>query len=147
MTHSASPPHAQPPADALAKLFDDERAFLWREDPLTASAHGVHTFDDRLPSVTPAAQQRRLDADEEFLRRLRAIDRGMLNAQQQVSRDLFEFMVAQRVTLGRYKEWRAPLNSDSGFHTDILYMDELANPRTVADYEHFIARLNDVPRF
>jgi uncharacterized protein (DUF885 family) len=122
-------------------------AFLWRDDPLAASADGVRTFDDRLPSVTPAAQQRRLRANERFLRRLHAIERGKLNAQQQLSYDLFEFMLSQRVTLARYKEWRAPMYSDSGFHTEVLFMDELANPRTVADYEHFIARLYDVPRF
>ncbi len=147
MTLAASPSLAQSPGKALAKLFDDERAFLWREDPLTASADGAHKYDDRLPSVTPGAQQRRVRADEQFLRRLHAIKRGKLSAQQQVSYELFEFMVSQRLTLARYKEWRAPLNSDSGFHADVLYMDELANPRTTADYERFIARLNDVPRF
>ena len=40
-----------------------------------------------------------------------------------------------------------PMNSDSGFHSEILFMDELANPQTVADYENFIARLVDVPRY
>lgn len=147
MTPAASQPLSQSPKTLLAKLFDDERAFLWREDPLTASADGVHTFDDRLPSVTPAAQQRRLHADKQFLRRLHAIARGKLNAQDRVSYDLFEFMLSQRVKLARYKEWRTPLNSDSGFYVDVLLMAELANPRSVADYEHFIARLNDVPRF
>lgn len=147
MTIVVSAPPAQSPRKLLAKLFEDERTFLWREDPLTASADGVHTFDDRLPSVTPDAQQRRLRADKQFLRRLHAIERGRLNVQDRVSYDLFEFMLSYRVTLARYKEWRAPLNSDSGFYVDVLLMAELANPRTVADYEHFVARLNDVPRF
>ena len=64
-----------------------------------------------------------------------------------MSYDLFDFMVSQRVTLGRYKEWRLPMSSDSGFYSEVLYMDELANPRTVAEYENFIARLSDVPRY
>lgn len=145
MKPAASP--SPSPAKTLAELFDDERAFVWREDPLTASIEGIHEFDDRLPSVTPAAQQRRLEADEEFLRRLHAISRSRLSAQQQVSFDLFEFMVSQRVVLGRHREWRTPLNSDSGFHVELLYVNELAEPRTVADYERYIERLNDVPRF
>jgi uncharacterized protein (DUF885 family) len=70
-----------------------------------------------------------------------------LSAGQQVSYDLFDFMVSQRVTLGRYKEWRLPMSSDSGFYSEVLYMDELADPRTVAEYENFIARLSDVPRY
>ncbi len=147
VTLATSPAGAQSPGKLLAKLFDDERNFLWREDPLSASAEGVHTFDDRLPSVTPAAQRRRLTADRQFLRRLHAIERSKLSAQDQVSYDLFEFMLSQRVTLARHKEWRLPLNSDSGFYVDVLLMDELNNPRTVAEYERFVARLNDVPRF
>ena len=62
MTPAASPSPAHSPAQvpptALARLFADERAFLWRAEPLAASADGVREFDDRLASVTPAAQQR-----------------------------------------------------------------------------------------
>ena len=135
------------PAKSLAKLFADERAWAWRAEPLAASAEGVRKFDDRLASVTPADQQRNLGASQRFLKRLRAIPRRKLNPREQASYDLFEFMLTSRVTLGRYREWRMPLNSDSGFHSEILFMHELAAPQTVADYENFIARLNDVPRY
>jgi uncharacterized protein (DUF885 family) len=132
---------------ALQQLFDDERAFTWREDPITATVDGVRDYDDRLASVTPAAQVRRLDADRKFLERLRRIERGSLAAPEQVSYDLFEFMVGQRVTLAAHRDWRTPLNSDSGFHLDVLYLHELAAPRTTADYERYIARLRDLPRY
>jgi uncharacterized protein (DUF885 family) len=136
-----------PASKALAKLFADERAFVWREDPLTATGDGVRTYDDRLPVVTPGAQARRLAADEAFLKRLKAIKRARLRSQEQVSYDLFQFMVEQRVALGRFKEWRAPFLSDSGFFADLLQLDSLHDPRTVKDYETYIARLNDVPRY
>ena len=48
----------QSPGQSLARLFADERAFSWRMEPLAASAEGVRSFDDRLASVTPAAQER-----------------------------------------------------------------------------------------
>ncbi len=54
----ATPTLAQTPSAELARLFDDERAFVWRENPLAASYDGVREYDDRLASVTPAAQQR-----------------------------------------------------------------------------------------
>ena len=135
------------PAKSLDKLFADERAFSYRAEPLAASADGVRKFDDRLASVTPAAHERNLRATRRFLKRLRAIPRSRLSARQQVSYDLFDFILSARVSLSRYREWRMPLNSDSGFHSEILFMDELADPRTVADYENYIARLNDVPRY
>ena len=131
----------------LARLFDDERAFSWREDPLAATGEGVHDYDDRLPSVTPAAHERRVAADRGFLRRLHAIDRATLPAPEQVSYDLFDFMVAQRLALARHRDWRMPLTSDSGFFADVMLMHGLADLRSTADYERYVARLEDLPRY
>lgn len=144
---AAAPAIAQEAGARLQQLFADERAFLWRADPLAATYDGVHDYDDRLPSVTPVAQEQRVSADRAFLQRLHAIDRGALSPQEQVSYDLFDFMVSQRLALARHREWRAPLNSDSGFHADVLRMHEIANPRSAADYERYIARLEDLPRY
>lgn len=138
---------AQTPSETLSQLFQEERQFLWREDPLAATGDGVHDFDDRLPSVTPEAYARRLSADRAFLDRLQRIDRAALSHQEQVSYDLFAFMVGQRVQLARYNDWRLPLNSDSGFYSDILFLGSSHAPRTIHDYETYIARLNDVPRY
>ncbi len=131
----------------LAALLADERAFTWREDPIAATYDGVHDYDDRLPSVTPADQARRLAADRGFLERLRDIDRGALSAFDAVSYDLFDFMVSQRIALAAYREWRVPLNSDSGFYADLLLLHGLQSPRTTRDYENYVARLEDVPRY
>jgi len=135
------------PAAELQKLFADERTFTWNEDPLSATLDGAHDHDDRLPSVTPADQARRVAADREFLRRLKAIDRASLSDFDRVSYDLFDFMVSQRATLAQYREWRTPLNSDSGFYADILQLHNTQSPRSVRDYENYVARLNDVPRY
>jgi len=131
----------------LDRLFAEERAFVWREDPLSATNDGVHDHDDRLPRVTPADQARRLETDRGFLERLRDIDRGALTEFDVVSYDLFEFMVSQRVALAAYREWRVPLNSDSGFYADLLQLHDLQAPRTAKDYGNYIARLADVPRY
>lgn len=141
------PAAAAPASKALAKLFDDERELVWREDPFTATAEGVRKYDRRLPEVTPQAQARWLAANEQLLKRLKAIRRARLGAQEQVSYDLFAFMVGERLRLGRYKEWRMPFNSDSGFYADLLQLDGLVDPKTVKQYEDYIARLNDVPRY
>lgn len=143
----AAPAFAQDAATALHALFAEERAFGHREEPVSATAEGVPGFDDRLASVTPAAERRRLGANQDFLRRLEAIDRAGLGAQDRVSYDLLHFVISQRVTLAQHRDWRIPFNSDSGFFTYILSLGEYANPRTVADYENYIARLNDVRRY
>jgi uncharacterized protein (DUF885 family) len=134
-------------SDDLRQLFDDERAALWKDDPLSATFDGIHFADDQLPSVTPAAQAKRLQADQEFVKRLHAIAQNTLTTEEKVSYDLFDFMVSQRATLAAYKEWRIPLNSDSGFHADLLFMHEGMTFKTVADYENYLARLKQIPRY
>jgi uncharacterized protein (DUF885 family) len=143
----ASPAWAEDAAASLERLLADERAFTWKEDPLAATLDGVRDHDDRLPSVTPADQARRLAADREFLQRLRAIERTALSEFDRVSYDLFDFMVVERARLAKYREWRAPLNSDSGFYADILQLHDTHAPQTTQDYENYVARLNDVPRY
>jgi uncharacterized protein (DUF885 family) len=144
---SSSPAPGETPSNALAQLLADEREFVWRDDPLAATHDGIHRYDDRLPSVTPDSQERRRVADAQFLKRLQAIARARLAPPEQISYDLFRFMIEQRATLARYREWRAPLNSDSGFHADILLLAEIAHPQSVQDYENYIKRLQDVPRY
>lgn len=132
---------------ALERLFADERAFTWREDPLSATGDGIHDYDDRLPAVTPADQVRRLEADRGFIGRLHGIDRAALGEFDAVSYDLFDFMVSQRIILAKYRDWRTPLTSDSGFYADLLQLHALQSPRTAQDYENYIKRLQDVPRY
>src|SRR5690606_4375367 len=143
----ATPAAAQSANVDLARLFADERAFVYREDPLSATSADIHDYDNRLASVTPDTQARQARENEAFLTRLRAIDRAQLSHQEQVSYDLFEFMIGQRVRLARYDDWRLPLNSDSGFYSEILLIDDVGALRTMHDYENYIARLNDVQRY
>ena len=143
----AAPATAQTPAETLRQIFADERALAYREDPLAATYDGVHEFDDRLPSVTPGDYQRRLQGDRALLARLHRLDRAALSDFDRVSYDLFDFMVSQRVRLAAYNEWRIPLNSDSGFYADLLQLADAQAPRTAHDYENYVARLNDVPRY
>ena len=137
----------QSASQALSRLFADERAEVYRADPLSATYEGVHTFDDHLASVTPAEYARQLEANRGFIARLHAVDRNALSAQEQVSYDLFDFMVGQRVTFARYNEWRLPFNSDSGFYSDLVILNQSQPLRTTRDYENYIARLNDYPRY
>jgi uncharacterized protein (DUF885 family) len=138
---------AATPAADLRQLFADERAAYYRDEPLAATSEGLHDYDDHLPSVTPESQARRLNADRLLLKRLEAIDLAGLSAQDQVSAGLFKFMVEQRVLLGQHRDWRMPMTTDSGFHADLLLLHEAMPFRTTADYERYLKRLADLPRY
>ena len=131
----------------LFRLFTDEQVFSWNEDPLTASYEGQRRYEDRLASCLPADFERRADAYAKFLTRLHAIDHAQLSREDQVSYDLFDFILTYRVKFAAYKEWRAPLYSDSGFHTEVMQMHEAADTQSVPGCERYVARLNDVKRY
>ena len=97
--------------------------------------------------MTPESQARRLNADRQWLKRLEAIDLVGLSAQDRVSAGLFKFMVEQRVLLGQHRDWRMPMTTDSGFHADLLLLHEAMPFRTIADYERYLQRLADLPRY
>ena len=144
----APPPAAdEPAAIAFQRLLDDEWAARLRADPLMATAVGVHRYDDRLPSVTPADFELQRHADERFLARLVAIPRAALPAERQLDYDLFGYAQRDRLALAPFREWRLPLTSDSGFHTEVLLMADGLALRSAADYEHYVARLNAVPAY
>ena len=149
MSAAAAPAAAggDPASEALHRLFGDEQAFTWREDPLTASYEGQRAGDDRLESDLRADFERRAKANAAFIERLHAIDRAQLDRADRISYDLFDFILTYRVRFAAHKEWRAPLNSDSGFHTAVMQMHEAADTQSVRGYEHYIARLKDVPRY
>ncbi|MFZ2031532.1 MAG: DUF885 family protein, partial [Vitreimonas sp.] len=121
---------AQSASATLTRLFADERAEVYRADPLSATYAGVHDYDDRLASVTPQAQAAQAAADRGFIQRLHAIDRNALTAQEQISYDLFDFMVGERVRFAQYNEWRLPFNSDSGFYSDLVILNQSQPLRT-----------------
>jgi uncharacterized protein (DUF885 family) len=133
------------PAEDLRQLFADERAASWVADPLSASADGQHQFDDRMPDISPVAQDRATAQDREFLARLARIDRAALSPPERVSAGLFEFMVDQRVRLAAHREWRVPLSSEGGLPASLLYMHESAQLRTMEDYQRYLKRLASVP--
>ncbi|MFQ5533574.1 MAG: DUF885 family protein [Sphingomonadales bacterium] len=139
---------AQPTAaEALHALFDDEWGNRLRENPLMASRSGVHDYNDRLPSVSPADHQRRLTADKAFLVRLHAIDRAALTADDQLNHDLFAHVVGDRIEGAGFRPWRIPFVSDSGFHTHVLRMADGLAMTTGQDYRDYIARLRAIPAF
>ncbi len=132
---------------ALHQLFKDEEQWEYREFPVGATYSGVHDYDDRLSHETPADQERRLKDAKGFLDRLHGIERAQLNQTDQVSYDLFDFMVGSSVRMAAYREWRMPISADSGFYADFMQLPDALDLVTAKDYENYIARLNDVPRY
>ncbi len=91
----------EPASGQLAKLFEDSFEFELKEDPLFATSYGDRRYNDMLPSVGLADQQRRLAQDRAFLERLMAIDRAKLSRDEQINYDIFARLARDRDHRGR----------------------------------------------
>jgi uncharacterized protein (DUF885 family) len=125
----------------LQQLFADEWSARLAQNPLFASRMGVADYNDRLPDMSPDAQQRNLDDDLDFLARLDMINRSALSQDDQENYDLFKFIVGHRTTLAKYQQYKIPILSDSGFHMRVQRMYESMPFASTQDYEKYLSRL------
>jgi uncharacterized protein (DUF885 family) len=133
------------------KRLDAVLAEAWEQDlvenPLLATAVGDHRFDDRLPSMTRADLERRAARARQLLDRLRSLDQAGLAPSDRISYRMLELRLRDDLAAHRFGEWRTPLTSDSGFHTEIALLPREVPLATIRDYENYIARLRAIPAY
>lgn len=134
-------------AGALQEIFDEYWEFQLVENPLRATSVGDHRYDDRLPSVRRADEERRAAAAHGFLDRLEAIDRTLLADQDRISYDMLRRELENRIRAFELGEYRLPLTVDDGFHIGFARLPANHPFRTSADYEHYVARLDAYPGY
>lgn len=118
-----------------------------REDPTTATAVGVNDFNDQMPRVTRNDQLRRLAAEKSFLRRARDIDSDSLSVGGRINADLFQWVLADSIGAYELNLSRIPFNTFSGFFMNALTASSGVAMASVDDYEDYIARMSDIPRY
>lgn len=143
-TLNAEPSAAEQQLDTIMQEYWD---FTLRESPLAATQAGVSDFNDRLSSVTPESQARRLQQEKLFLARTRDINHAKLSQSGLVNAELFEWVLVDSIEAYEINLSRIPFNTFSGFFTATLNMANGVRMDSVKDYEDYIARLSDVPRF
>jgi uncharacterized protein (DUF885 family) len=130
-----------PPAQQFAALLDDAWEFAVREDPLMATETGDHRYDDLLPAVSLADEERRHAARRDFLRRYEAIDRAALSPMDRVNYDIFGRQLRNQLRDHEFKTYLMPISDRYGFHVDFPELPRNLSFITTRDYENYIARL------
>src|SRR5947209_1426939 len=138
---------AQDEAKRLHALFDRNWEQRLRESPQFATSVGRHEYDDRLGSVTPADLARRQEQRKATLKELLAIDRSKLPEGDRVNYDIFKRQVEQGIESYELGDYQMPINADSGFHSGFARLAKEMPLRTTKDYENYISRLKQWPRF
>jgi len=144
---AASPLAAR--ADAVAELhalFDREWERGLADNPLAATYLGDPRFNDRLPDISPAAEDARAAADDKVLETLARIPRAALPDAEQLNYDLFRRDYETRREARRFHREYYAIEASGGPQS----LDELAELvpfATVADYEAWLRRMRAVPAY
>ncbi len=141
-----APAAAADEAARLHQLFGREWEERLRTDPLFATSVGRNEYNALLPSADLADFRKSIETTKGFLAELKAIDRSKLAAEDQVSYDIFQRQLENRVIDFGLQDYEMPFNADSGFHTSFSRLGESVPLVTVKDYENYISRLRAWPR-
>lgn len=144
---AAAPALGENPQKALQSLIEREWQQRLVDDPLFASVNGDHHADHLLPTITQQEFAAQTERTRAFLAQLDQIDRAHLPPADQVTYDVFRWVLNSRIEEFEVGHWRMPINSDSGFHTEIARLADGTRFETTQDYRNYLARLTALPTY
>jgi uncharacterized protein (DUF885 family) len=118
----------------------------WRTEQQSDDEDATRPIADHLPRVDPQVQALRLQYWEDVERRLEGIERARLSAKEQVNYDIYRAQIAVLIANQRFRDFEMPANSDTTFWTDLGYTARRPF-RHPEDYQHWIAQMQDIPRY
>ncbi|MGH7694623.1 MAG: DUF885 family protein, partial [Gemmatimonadaceae bacterium] len=143
-TCTLSPSGSQSP---LTPVINDAWEYEKRENPLFATTTDDHRYDAELPSMTPTDLARREDSLRAYIQRLDGVDSAGLSVSDRINRAMLRDRMENWLAGLTAEEDRIPILADDGFHIDLAQLPTYAPRATVADVEHYLARLRQVPRY
>ena len=146
MMASADAAAANPAEDAKFKaIYTTE--WTWR----VAQFPGAYDDEnapvaDHLPKVDRAAQDAQLAYWTNVIEQLDKLDRSQLSPEAQVDFDIYRAQIAVLASSQKFRDYEAPLNSDSTFWGDLGFTARTPF-RHPEDYRRYISQLNEFPRY
>ena len=141
----AMPLAAQETADErVMALADEYYDFNLAQYGMTESEGGNTEWGDRLWSVAPEAQRERALRYADILDRLAGVEQAALSEEARTNALVLRTLLESDIGDARFSEWEMPFDSDSNFWS---YLAGRTGFATVEDYENYIGRMRDLPRY
>lgn len=140
-------PAAAGPAEtgAFHRLMDDYWATLLKDNPETASAAGVQSYDAQLGLISTVEMDRQAAESAAFLTRLNAIPASGLDPADQANRAILKRQLENQVEGNRFGERMLLYSVLGSYHNALAGLAEQLPFRTRADYDNYLARMALVP--
>ncbi len=135
------------PTTELYQIFSDARQYQLDSNPINATYSGIHSSNDRMPLVSVEQMEKNLEFWRSIIARMEKIQINALSKKDKVNHKIFKRIVISRIKGVEYKDYYMPFNADSGFHTGLARLHKAMPFQTVADYQNYIDRLLDFPRY
>ena len=131
----------------LFDLFDEEWEYELRRNPERATSLGDSRYNNRLADNSPEFFQSAADQKRKFLERFEASDPSGFSRQDVLSRELMIQRLRQEIEGAKFKAWEMPVNQMGGPHLEMPNLIILTPFKTVTDYENYLSRLHQLPRY
>ncbi|HEY1606894.1 MAG TPA: DUF885 domain-containing protein [Allosphingosinicella sp.] len=143
---AATAPGRAAPADDFHRLLADHYQWLLRENPVQATALGVHAYDDQLSDPSLAADDRRAAQAAAFLARLDTIPAASLSPADRTNRAILKRAIEGEVESNRFPQRTMLFTTYSGWHQEFADLPNNVPLRTKADFLSYLARLAAYPK-
>lgn len=136
-------------AAALSQLFEEYFEEMLELNPVMATMIGDPRYNDRLPNfLTPEYLARQEAFQRRWLERLKAIDRQLLDGQDRLSYDVFEYQRELAIEGFVFPGHLLPIDQFSNFTAFFAQMgsgQSIQPFQTEKDYRDFLRRMEAVP--
>ncbi len=133
--------------ETLDKLTADMEKLAREFDPVQAGQEGDREALRHLPDVSPAAENKRLAAYRGLLTRYKTLDPDRFHGEARLNYQLLGFVLRQNLMLADFDTARIPFTNDSGFFNEMSYISRQTKFSNADDYDAYITRLSELPRF
>ena len=145
-------PPVRPPAAGLERAVEAYFDEMLALNPTYATDIDDHRFDDRLEiTPSPAYESQSLALERRYLDDVRAIDPGTLNDEERLTRELFIYNREREIESLGFPGRLLPIDQfDGGLAIELpSYGDGTGSQpfETVADYDRWLARARQFPRW
>lgn len=130
----------------LRTIIEQDWQIQLDNSPSQAFAEGDKTAAGKLADLSPShldsLNQRKLA----LLSDLNALELASLSKEDQINAQILQGQLQNSVDQYQYKDHYLPITAESGFHA---YIASIAKARfsTEADYQHYLEKLADLPRY
>jgi len=147
----AGAPSERSPDVELNTLVEEYFERQLELSPMNATAIGDSRYDDRLDdSTSPGYREKSFGIERAFLDRARHIDPAQLSPASRISYEIFVSERELALAGQKFHEEFMPINQMSGLPMDLVMYGSGNGPqpfKTVQDYDHFISRVKEFPRW